>query len=118
MQVYGSLTNRLMERSGARTPKVGMGVTQCLWSDRHAWEVIAVKDERHVTVRQLTAKRIDKNGMSECQEYEFTSDEKNPTYNLYKTKKGKWVIRVGRNGVDSSYGWCFGTASEYYDPSF
>ena len=118
MKWYGSLNNRLLEHSKGNKPEVGMGVTQTLWSDRHAFEVIEVKDDRHITVRQLTAKRVDKNGMSECQDYEFTSDERNPKYRLYKTKKGRWVIRVGTRGVDSSYGWYIGRASEYYDPSF
>lgn len=118
MKWYGSLTNRVMENSRGAQPEVGMGVTQCLWSDRHPWEIIAVKDDRHITVRKLDAKRIDNNGFSECQEYEYTSNENNPVYTLYKTKKGKWVIRVGKNGVDSSYGWCIGVAEEYYDFTF
>jgi len=114
-QWYGSLNNRLLERTKGFTPEVGMGVTQCLWSDRHPWEVIEVKDARHVTIRRLDAKRTDKNGFSECQEYEYTSNEKNEVLHLYKTKRGKWVIRIGTRGVDSSYGWHFGRAEEYYD---
>ena len=116
---YGSINNRVMERSGADTiPVVGMGVTQCLWSDRHPWEIIEVKDNRHITIRQLGYKRIDNNGMSECQEYEYFPNEQGQVYRLFKNKHGRWVIRIGKNGVDNSYGWYIGRAEEYYDFTF
>lgn len=118
MKWYGNLNNRFLENCRGAQPEVGMGVTQCLWSDRHPWEIIAVKDDRHITIRALDAKRIDRNYMSECQEYEYYSNEKNRVLNLYKTKRGKWVIRIGRNGVDASYGWYIGRAEEYYDYTF
>ena len=118
MKWYGSLNNRVMENSRGAQPEVGMGVTQCLWSDRHPWEIIAVKDERHITIRRLDAKRTDHSGFSECQEYEYTSNENNPVYELFKNKKGRWVIRIGKNGVDNSYGWYIGVAEEYYDFTF
>lgn len=116
--LYGSLTNRFMERAISPIPEVGMGVTECMWSDRHAYEVIEVKDARHITIRQLDARRVDKNGMSECQEYEYTSNPDNRTLRLFKTKRGRWVVRIGRNGVDNSSGWYIGQAEEYYDPCF
>lgn len=118
MKWYGNLNNRFMENCRGAKPEVGMGVTQCLWSDRHPWEVIAVKDDRHITIRELDSKRIDHNGMSECQEYEYFSNPNNRVYELFRTKRGKWVIRVGTRGVDDSYGWYIGRAEEYYDFTF
>ena len=118
MQWYGNLNNRVMERTRGQTPEVGMGVTECMWSDRHPYEIIAVKDDRHITIRRLDAKRTDHGGFSECQEYEYTSNPNGVVYNLYKNKKGMWVRRVGRNGVDNSSGWYVGRAEEYYDFSF
>lgn len=114
---YGSLNNRVMERArGEQELHIGMGVTQCMWSDRRPWEIIEIKDERHITVRELDAKRIDSNGMSECQEYEYTSNEDNSTTTLFKTKEGRWVERIGRKyGCD---GWYVGRAEKYYDYSF
>lgn len=116
--MYGSLTNRLAERTRGLKPEIGMGVTQLLWSDRNPYEIIAVKDDRHITIRELDWNRLDNRGMSECQDYEYISNPNNRTYNLYKNNKGKWVIRVGRNGVDNSYGWYIGRAERYYDFSF
>ena len=118
MKWYGSLNNRFMERTRGAKPEVGMGVTECLWSDRHPYEIIEVKDDRHITIRALNWKRIDKNGMSECQEYEYFSNPYGTVYTLYKNKKGIWVRRVGKNGVDKSSGWYIGKAEEYYDFTF
>lgn len=53
---YGNLDNRIMEN--ARQPEeivVGMGATEIFYSDRHAYEIIEVKDQKHITVRQLKA---------------------------------------------------------------
>ena len=115
---YGSLDNRLAERARGKKPEVGMGVTEMCYSDRHPYEIIEVKDERHITIRRLDAKRIDNNGMSECQEYEYTSREDAPSYRLYLNNEGRWVRRVGKNGVDNSSGWYVGAAEEYFDFSF
>ena len=112
---YGSLNNRLMERTISPEPEVGMGVTECLWSDREPWEIIEVKDARHIIIRKLDTSRVDNNGMSECQEYEYKSNPSNITFQLYKNNKGRWVRRVGRNGVDKSSGWFVGRAEKYYD---
>lgn len=113
MAMYGSLQNRLAERSVQPMPEVGMGVTECLWTDRRAYEIIEVKDEKHITIRRMGTK---------CKDYyagdwEVYSD---PTQKdirrLYKTKKG-WRERIGKNGLgDTKY--VVGYADEYEDPSF
>lgn len=116
---YGSLNNRLMERSTNQPiPQVGMGVTETLWSDRCPYEIVSVEDERHITVRPLGYKRIDNNGMSEVQEYEYFSEPERSTIRLFRAKDGRWVRRYGKNGVDRSSGWIIGFAERYYDPSF
>lgn len=115
MRFYGSLQNRLQERTGIK-PEIGMGVTEMCWSDRHPYEVIAIKDDRHITVRALNAKRIDNNGMSECQEYEYTSNPENITVNLFLTKAGEWREKYGRSLGDTRY--AIGFAEKYHDYSF
>lgn len=82
---YGSFQNRLLENSKQPAEiTVGMGATEILYSDREPLEVVSVKDQKHVTVRRLVAKRVDNNGMSDSQQYEFYSDESLPTYDLVK----------------------------------
>ena len=114
---YGSVSNRIMENTKGLDPVVGMGVTECLWSDREPYEIIEVKDARHIVVRRLDAKRIDTNGMSECQDYEYASNENNPARNLFLTKEGRWRERIGARRLGSN-GWIIGFAEKYYDFTF
>lgn len=113
---YGSLTNILRARERGKKPEVGMGCTEILWTDRHALEIIAVKDDRHCTARYYDTKRTDSNGMSECQDYQYISNPNNRTVELFLTKKGEWRERY----PDRSYGnrFAIGYAEEYYDYSF
>lgn len=67
----GSVMNHLMS-SNSTLPEVGKGCTILMWSDRHAYEVISVsEDKKRVVIQQYIAERVDKNGMSECQEYKY-----------------------------------------------
>lgn len=113
---FGSLQNRLEERARMPEPEVGMGVTEMCWSDRHPYEVVEIKDERHIVVRALDSKRIDNNGFSESQEYEYTSNTNNPVITLFKTKNGEWRERIGRTLGCNRF--VIGYAEKYYDFSF
>ena len=114
---YGSLDNRLLENAAMPTPVVGMGATEICYSDRHPFEIIEVKDARHITVRALDWKRVDDNGMSDSQEYEYISNPNNHTANLFLTKQGKWRERypAGNLGCNCFY---IGEAERYYDYCF
>lgn len=92
---YGSLQNRLEENQMyVDEIKVGTYATMYEYSDRHAYEVVEVKDQKHIKIRKLDAKRIDDNGMSDSQHYEYLSNENNPIEELELTKYGwKKVIR-------------------------
>ena len=80
---YGSLMNRLAEdRMFCDEIKVGTPMTEYLWSDRHPYEVVAVKDQKHVTVRGLDHKHVGNGSMDN--EWELISNESNPTRNLEK----------------------------------
>ena len=94
---YGSVNNRI-EEGKQFTPeiKVGTGMTEYMWSDRHAYEVTRVIDQEHLFVRKMNAKRIDHNGMSECQDYEYTSNPNAPEIEIVK-RRGKWYIQNNFN---------------------
>lgn len=86
MKYYGSLTNRFEEgKQFCEEIKVGTGVTEYHYSDRTAYEVIAVKDQKHITIREYDAKHI---GDAFENKWELVSNEENPTYNL--TKRGAY----------------------------
>lgn len=113
---YGNLTNRVAEMCKQPKPVVGMGVTEMMWSDRYPFEVIEVIDDRHILVRELDAKRIDSNGMSESQKYEYISNEENNVIKLFLTKQGKWREQTGRKLGCNTF--VVGYAEKYYDYSF
>ena len=59
MKLYGSLNNRFEEnKMFTNEIKVGTGMTEYLWSDRRAYEVVEVKDQKHVYVRQYDVKHV------------------------------------------------------------
>ena len=113
MTWYGSVQNRIAERTKAPEPEVGMGVTAMYWSDREAYEVIAIKDDRHITVRRMGYKCLDWYGG----DWEVFPDPNGHTINLYKTNKEQWRERIGKNGLGDII-YVLGVAREYRDPSF
>lgn len=122
---YGSLTNRIDEnKKYCDEIKVGTGVTEYLWSDRHAYEVTKVIDQKHVFIRRMETERIDNNGMSDVQDYKYTSNPKyeekeliykyNHWYEVYR-----WIDDTGKKRHKSEkINVSFGVMNEYYDYSF
>lgn len=75
MKLYGSLDNRLEEgKQYCEVIEVGTGVTEYGWSDRKPYEVTRVINQKHVFIRPMNYKRIDNNGMSDSQDYEYISN--------------------------------------------
>ena len=111
MRWYGSLQNRIEEVTRNPKPTVGMGATELMYSDRNAWEIVAVKDDRHITVRRMKAKC--KNWFAG--DWEVEPDEKGYTTELFLTKKGQWRQRYGKRLGNV---FRIGYADEYRDPEF
>ncbi len=81
MKWYGSLENRLMENQQfVKEIKVGDGATEYYYSDSHAYEVVDVKDQKHIGIRRYDAK----NKCAYANEWTLTSNENNPIENLVK----------------------------------
>jgi hypothetical protein len=108
----GSLMNHLYSRSvnGQPEPVVGMGATLLGWTDRHPATIVQVvklkKGGWIVAVTEDDAKRIDNNGFSESQEYEYTSkpdgarkcfrfEEGKGWREVRETDKGRWKLTGG-----------------------
>jgi hypothetical protein len=119
----GSLVNHIYSRtSNPEDIVVGMGATICLWSDRHAVTIVEI-GKGYLVTQADTVTRIDKNGMSESQEYEYTPNpngsleywklDKNGKYRqAHKNQNGRLVF----NNHSSHLG--IGYREEYYDFSF
>ena len=84
---YGSLNNRLEEnRMFTDEIKVGTGMTEYSFSDRHPYEVVAVKDQKHVTVRAMDHEHVGENHMDN--NWRLISNPENPERQI--TKRGKF----------------------------
>ena len=134
----GSILNRLDEHrcyKKENEPKIGMGATEYMWTDRHPYSVIQVdkkwkgKNFDIVVIQRDDAKRIDNNGMSESQTYEFTPNiEADVSYLRSYTyeKDGKtWKYYSPVRWNQKSNRWnkggravTLGRREKYWDPSF
>lgn len=105
----GSLINSIIGSGTGVDIKVGDGATILCYSDRHAATIVKVT-AKQIHVQQDKATRIDKNGLSEIQEYSYERDETASVQIFRLTKRG-W-----RNS--NGDGLRIGERLEYYDPSF
>lgn len=97
---YGSFNNRIEEnRMFCDEIKVGTGMTEYYWSDRHAYEVVDVKNQKHVSVREYDHKHVGNGCMDN--NWELISNENNPVKHL--TKRGNywyWTVVVTDSILD------------------
>ena len=107
---YGSFTNVMIDRVAPTMPEVGMGCTEIMWSDRNPCTIVAVsKSGKSFDFTYDDYKRIDKNGFSEDQTYEYTPRPDAPRNRARLCKDGRYkchgvTIRVGiREKYDDPY---------------
>ena len=127
----GSLVNHLHARGtvGQPTPTVGMGATLLSYTDRHPATIVAVTElsskrwKYQVELTEDRARRVDSNGMSESQEYEFTTnpDARRQVFRMERDG-GRWIeMRRNDNGrwiVSHNRGLRIGERDKYHDFSF
>ena len=127
----GSVFNHIYSRSviGEPAPYLGQGATILGWTDRYPCTVIEIAYKRdgsldYIVVQDDDAKRIDKNGMSEDQTYEYTRNQDGATRYYRKDKRGicRACVRNGQTGrlvfAGHSQGLSLGQRDKYYDFSF
>lgn len=111
-----SLVNMVLAQRST-VPQIAMGATICGWTDRTACTIIDVSaNGKTVTIQHDTAKRIDNDGISEHQEYQYTRNPSGHVEHFTRRKNGRWV----RQGSDMKTGTSLsiGQRNEYYDFSF
>ena len=96
---YGSLNNRVAEnKQYCEEIKVGDGMTEYFWSDRHAYEVTEVIDQKHVMVREYDHKHV---GEAYENKWELISNVDRPSQLI--TKRGTywyWTVTVTADILD------------------
>lgn len=126
-----SVTNWMLSGTkGQPVPEVGMGATILAWTDRYAGtitKVVEIKGGFELTVQEDGYKRVDSNGMSEMQTYEYTPDlygmETVFRFEAKKASKGwRQVWTKPETGrvcfVEGGYGLRIGSRQKYNDFSF
>lgn len=137
-KLYGSIENRLLEGNVVEV-NVGMGATEMYYTDREPYTIVRILDKKHIVVRACDAVRIDNNGMSEDQKYEYSLQEKEDydtndecwnigmsdrrekavkKYNLGRNEKLLTLTKKGYKEIGSCNGWYIGKRMKYYDYSF
>lgn len=124
----GSLINHMIAGAGTLSEiKAGTPATLLSWSDRSpgtVFRVFKVASSTIVEVREDIYTRIDKNGMSESQEYEYKIDV-NGSKSFWKIDKNGNVCRMyinketGRwNKTKTGCSIAFGRRERFYDFTF
>lgn len=124
----GSLVNHIhsIAVKGQPTPVVGMGCTILGWTDRQAATIVNVSNIRgrtYLVVQEDHAKRVDHNGMSESQTYEFTPNPNGLTAHYQQDAAGRWN-EVRYNAETKRFrktggpGLRIGARDHYHDFSF
>lgn len=103
---YGNLMNRLEEgKQFCGKITVGTGMTEYHWSDRTPYEVIEVRDQKHVTVRELDYKAKNPGAMDN--EWELFSNPEHSACDMVKIGNvWYWTVTItaediaGKEGID------------------
>lgn len=90
--------------------EIGTGATEYVGSDRYPYTVIAVDQAKKLIVVQSdNCRRMDKNGMSEIQEYQYARNHEGRIYILKQYKDHSW------RSAPKSTPFSFGVRQCYYD---
>lgn len=111
-----SIVNMVQQDSKQPKPEVGMGATMLCWTDRHACTVVEVKSPCCIVVQQDDATRTDKNGMSDCQTFEYKCNPDGRLMTVTLRRNGRWVRQGDTMKGGTSFG--LGYRDEHFDFSF
>lgn len=124
----GSLINHLYSRGVIGQPQatVGMGATILGFTDRHpatVVEVFSIGKATAIKVQYDDARRLDKNGISESQEYEFTPNPNAGVRVFKQESSGAWSSvymnhETKRWNKSDSMGLRLGERDKYHDFTF
>lgn len=107
------ISNIMVESTSKVVPIVGMGITECHYTDREAGTINRVsKSGKTFWYTVDDAERTDKNGMSESQDYTYT-----PNHDRYPNRATLRKDGVFRS-TGTNYPIILGRRNKFYDYSF
>src|SRR5690554_4041729 len=102
-----------MKETDMITPVIGMGVTECMYSDRHANTIIKISGTgKTIWIQRDKAIRTDKFGKSEIQKYKYEMDQNGIVQKCTQRRDGTFRT-LGENGSTI----ILGQRDEYFDYS-
>lgn len=108
-----SLVNSMMSNNETE-PIVGMGATILKWTDRQAYEVLEVSDNgKRAIIQRYKRKRIDNNGMGDCQTYEYNELEEEKLEVVFRW--GSWRIVSKMVDFVKGYNYSIDDMTELFD---
>jgi len=96
--------------------KVGDGATYQIGSDRYPYTVVEILTGKRIVVQRDDAVRTDKNGFSEIQTWEYSTNESASKEIITLRKNNLWY-KMGSPGKGSGF-FTIGRRAMYQDPSF
>ena len=116
-KMFGNVVNRIMENDKSNQEiKIGTKVTEYLYSDRNVWEVIEVKSQKDIVLRQMSAKAK----AIYSDEWDLFSDKNNRVIEVvfrYNNWYKKYINYSGKVCYEKIK-LVFGRVDYYYDYSF
>lgn len=118
--MYGSLINHLIDNDYHDGQiKIGAGVTELCWSDRHAYFIKDIIRNKKGEIRELVLEgawlKATGNGYFDVsREYKEGYHQDIQERHIKKTRKGNWTS----TGTEKGTKFRIGHADEYYDISF
>jgi hypothetical protein len=91
---------------------IGMPCTIVMHSDRHPATLIEIIGKKTIIIQKDLSIRVDKNGLSEMQEYKYEPDPNGSKYRVSLRKDGHW--RMSNDGTLVSLGF----RNKYHDFSY
>jgi hypothetical protein len=122
-----NMINQILSRQviGQPNPKIGMGATILMYSDRHAGTIIDIYCGKEITIQVDKATVISGSTYDGSAQYSYTKDSNGELFKFKKDKKGIWrELYVNDKGnvcmtkQGEGHGLKIGVRMEYYDPTF
>lgn len=94
-------------------PEVGMGCTECLYTDSHACTITKVSESgKTIWYRRDKAKIVKGTALDGSAEYEYSFDENGFDHKATLRKDGRY------RATGTNFGIILGVRNEFYDPHF
>ena len=113
---FSNVVNTIIDAHKNAEPIIGDGVTELCYSDRHVYTIIKIVSNKEIIIQQDNAKRLDPKGMSDCQQYDYSTDKTGETVKITKRNDKKWYTK----GIPMRYSnrFIIGIRNRYHDFSF